>query len=359
MCITWQGTHDGLARFHPDMYGIARAMTGQAGGSSGGFLIPPQWSNWIADKAREFGGPFSMCIQQYTNRREYFLPVYFETSRAEGARLGGIRSYWRGAGSSETEDMSTMASQPSLGMIEFLMKRLFVFWGPISRALESDTALVKPTIGEAVAKEFRVALETAMLVGNGLNAPYGITISPATVTVPKDVGQAPGTISQNNIDLMDSALYGPCRRNATWHCSDETLLAISKAANSASPAWPAAVYLPQGVNGNERPLIKGRPLICMEGMPPVGTPGDLVAVDWSQYCVCFHIGANQKLSSWEVSVGLPGFVVDATRSEDVAFDQDAAFYKFKMRADGKLIWPKPLLNANGAQVGPAVMIAQR
>jgi len=356
MALTWRGGSEGVARHDPVAYGLYRALSGYAGGVSGGFLLKPEWAEEIFDKARLLDGPLARCLIGKTQRREFYLPGFWETSRADGQRWGGVWGRWRGAGSAEIEALEGIASQPSMSMVNFEVKRLMVYTAPISRDLVADSTLFKPMMDTAVFGEFRFQIEAGMLTGQGENFPLGVVYSPATITVAKDSGQSSGTISTANIDGMWKAIYGPCRRNVTWHCNDDTQAAIDEVASAAN--WPQAVYLPQGVNGNAFPLIKGRPLISAEQLPAIGSPGDLVACDWSQYVFVYHLLDN-NVPDMEVAVGLPPDAVESTRSEHLLFDTDSIALKWKMRADGKLLWPKQLTNINGAQVGPCAIIAKR
>jgi HK97 family phage major capsid protein len=356
LAASWGGSSGGIAKHAPEVYDIARAMTGFAGGQSGSFLIKPEWANEVFDKVRSYQGPFGRCRLGRTRTKEVFLPAYWETSRADGLRYGGVFGQWRGGGAAETETLESIASQPAMALIGFEMKRLMVYTSPISRDLAADALLLDTMLDVAVFNEMRFELEWAMFLGNGANSPLGVIGSPATIVVAKDSGQTAGTITTTNIDSMWKSLYGPCRRNATWHANDDCLAAIDEVATTAG--WPQATYLPQGVGGNPYPLIKGRPLLPAEQLPNIGTPGDLVLADWSQYSFILHImkGGAPEL---EVAVGLPGDAIESTKSEHLLFDTDSVAYKWKLRGDGKLMWPKPITTKNGLTVGPCCVIAQR
>jgi HK97 family phage major capsid protein len=364
MAVTWRGNAPGGVVVYNDlMPHLARAMTGFAGGVSGGFLIPPQWADGLWEKARNIDGPFARCRLFRTLRREFYLPGYTETSRADGARWGGVFGRWRGSGSAEIEALEGIASQPTAGQIQFECKRLMVYTAPISRDLAADAELLDSLLDLAVFSEFRYQINASMFTGNGENAPQGIIGSPATIVVAKDGGQAAGSISAKNIDNMWQALYGPCKQNAIWSANDDTMAIIDQIATANN--WPQSIYLPQAVNGNQHPLIKGRPLVPAEQLPAAGTPGDLVLCDWSQYGFCYLTmrpkdgTVEDRDAGIRVEVGLPDDLIESSRSMHLLFDTDGIAYKWKLRADGKLLWGKPLLNANGFTVGPACIIAQR
>jgi hypothetical protein len=157
---------------------------------------------------------------------------------------------------------------------------------------------------------------------------------------------------------MWAALYsaGRFRDTVSWHASDETIQQIDQIATSFS--WPQSLYIAAGVQGNPYPLLKSRPLLPTEGVPPIGITGDLCLVDWSQYCFLLR-AQDQADSGVVVDVGLPPGVVDAVRSDHFLFDVAELAFRWKLRGDGKLLWPKTMTNSNGATVGPAVVLAPR
>ena len=151
---------------------------------------------------------------------------------------------------------------------------------------------------------------------------------------------------------------------------EPTIGAIDEVASTFN--WPSALYLPQGVSANPWPLLKGRPLIMNENCSVIGTPGDLVLADWTQYHLAvrktrpddlwpglaFDIaqpedGAHQGL------VALPEGVIEKAASEHPLFLSDEVCIRLKIRADGRAIWPSTLTTTDGSTVGWAAIIAQR
>jgi HK97 family phage major capsid protein len=348
---------DGVYADH--VYDAYRSMVGYGGGASGGFLIRPEWVQEVFDKARFYGGPFSKCriIRSEEKARELFYVTYFETSRADGQRYGGLRGFWRGSGSAEVESMTPMQSYASAGIANFEAKRLFIF-SIFSRDVVNDAPRFKEFIDTGVYNEFRYNIDRSMIMGSGENEPRGIVNSPATVVIAKEGSQGAGTIVSNNIDKMWAGLYSADRFRPTvsWHASDETILQIDQVASSFN--WPPSLYIAAGIQGNPYPLLKSRPLLPTEGVPAIGTTGDLCLVDWSQYAFVYRV-MSEVDSGVTVDVGLPPGAVEATRSEHWLFDDDEWAYKWKFRGDGKLMWGKTMTNSNGATVGPAVVLAPR
>jgi HK97 family phage major capsid protein len=355
----WNRPGDGPDSIVPQVREIARAWTGGAGGASGGYLIKPEWVDLIWDKVRFY--PSIALVRWFRTRsRETYIRIFNERSRADGSRYGGILAYW---GSEELAPLPNIASLPALAQADFYLSRLIVYINGISRDLLADADLLPETLCTAVVNEFAFQIERAVLTGNGTAQPQGIVNASATVSVAKDGGQTSGTISTTNIDNMWKSLYGPCRRGAVWLANDDTAAALDEVASAAN--WPQSQYLPQGVSANPWPLIKGRPLLPAEACPQIGTPGDLILFDPTQYALMFHVMADRR-PELELAIEVPARmtgvaadVMEARYSEYRLYDTDQVPFMFKMRGDGRPLWSSTMTNINGATVGMAATIQQR
>jgi HK97 family phage major capsid protein len=86
---------------------------------------------------------------------------------------------------------------------------------------------------------------------------------------------------------------------------------------------------------------KGRPVITVEQSPALGTPGDIVLADLSQYCIVAKPPANAV-------------------SAHVLFLADQTVFRFVLRVDGKPKWTTPVTPFNATSTrSPFVVTAQR
>jgi hypothetical protein len=264
-------------------------------------------------------------------------------------------------------------------------KRLLIFSTPFSRDLLDDAEATAGMLEYAAGQEINFSVVDAMINGQGITHPLGVIKAPSTITVAR---ATPSTISQADIDNAWSRLWPYCRRNAIWICSDDTLLKIDAAATTLG--WPAATYLPQGVGGNSFPLLKGRPLLPVKQCPALGTTGDLILGDWSQYGLVVRRAGVSNAAPSEATVFVPNApqrrpdgttipdspeinatvfdfmggvplstsAVESTSSEHFYFATDSVAARYKLRADGAPLWKQPVTLANGSQTaGPFVVIA--
>jgi len=103
----------------------------------------------------------------------------------------------------------------------------------------------------------------------------------------------------------------------------------------------APMYVPAGAAGNECALLKGRPVIAIEQAMPLGTEGDIVLTDLSQY----------------LTIQAPAaFALSA----DFGFDTDQSMVRFALRVDGKPAWTTPITPYSGSSIrSPIVTLAAR
>ena len=83
-------------------------------------------------------------------------------------------------------------------------------------------------------------------------------------------------------------------------------------------------------------------MIFTEKVPVLGTVGDIMLCDFSQY-----------------SIGLRA-EVSLDRSQHVGFTRDTTYYRATLRADGRPTWPSAMTPKNGGDtLSPFVTLATR
>lgn len=372
--------HEELARFAPGFERceaepgeIVRAGIGTEtlAASHYGYLVRPEWvgdgASWV-DKVRQYDGILPrLGVLSGCNTLEVHVPSFNESSRANGARWGGLASTPAGhqfmANWYGRDEMASLSAQSVLDTagaadVVFVLNRVIIYAQPVSRDLAADSQAFRSWFDYAAYQEIRYALESAILTGPGGATPMGAINDVATQTIAKDSGQTSGTVSTTNIDQMWSRLYGPCRRNAIWLASDDTVYQVDQAATSGG--WPRSFYSPSGETQLGIPIIKGRPLISSECLPVVGTPGDLTLIDPTQWFGFYRTVKKGNQPELEMSLVMPGDMIERSESEHFLFDSDSIALRFKCRFDSHSIWTSGLTIFDGAiNVGPCCIIAQR
>jgi HK97 family phage major capsid protein len=170
----------------------------------------------------------------------------------------------------------------------------------------------------------------------------GIMKAPCLVTVPKDNGQAAATVSLNNILTMWARMWIRSRKNAVWFINQDVEPQIYQLSQTVGTGG-LPMFLPAGgLSAAPYSTLFGRPIIPIEYASTLGTPGDIILADFSQYVLADKRG------------------VQAATSMHVRFLTDEMTFRFTYRVDGEPLWNVPLTPFKGANSkSPFVALAQR
>jgi len=298
--------------------------------STGGFLVAEQFVDSLIGSIYEESQIAPLCDRRETSGplASVKLPAIDEKSRADGSRWGGSLAYWA------AEAASVTGSYPRFRQLEFNAKKLIAI-SIASGELAGDAPMLEAHLRRAFASETGFKLDAAVLSGSGAGVPLGILGAPATITVAKSSGQAPATIVGENIKSMWSRLPSPCRKRAVWLVNEDAMAQLDDGAAFSG------IFQPAGVGGSASPLLKGRPVLEIEQAPALGTLGDIVLADLSQYIV--------------VDGG-----VKAALSVDAYFVSEQLAFRFVLRVDGMPAWASPVTAYNGSGTrSPFVALAAR
>ncbi len=132
-------------------------------------------------------------------------------------------------------------------------------------------------------KEFEFRITDSIINGSGAGAPLGINNSGCVVTVGAEAGQAANTIVYDNVLKMRSRMIAASRPNAIWIINQDCepqLDAMSLAVGTGG----VPVYMPAGgASAQPYSTLFGRPVVPIEQCESVGTAGDIMFCDFTQY----------------------------------------------------------------------------
>lgn len=313
--------------------------TGMSEGTlaDGGALVQTEFSNALLQRAYEQGAIMSRTAKQPIgpNYNAYSALLLDESSRADGSRSGGVQMYWLNEGGTYT------ASRPKFRRVELKLEKLIGLVYATDENLQ-DAAQLEGIIAREFPKEFDFKAEDAIINGTGAGMPLGILSSAATVSVAKETGQTAATVVFANIVKMWARMYAPSRANAAWLINQDIepqLMQLSLPVGTGG--LPA--YMP--ANGlSERPFatLMGRPVIPVEYCATLGTVGDIILADLSQYLVVNKGG------------------LDVASSIHVQFLTGEQAFRFTSRLNGAPLWHAALTPKNGTNtLSPFVTLATR
>ncbi len=303
----------------------AASGMGEAFGSDGGFLVPPEFAQKILERIYAPDSLLGMTDSYTIAGSSISFPRNAETSRANGSRWGGVRAYWR-----EEGDQAT-ASKPTFGRLQLNLHKLFVL-------IHASDELLGDTQGMALEQYLlRVATEEinfvagdAILNGTGAGQPQGILNSACLVTVNKESGQIAATVVAQNIVNLWARLFGPCRHNAVWLINQDVESQLHTMTVGSGSAATLAYLPPGGLSAKPYATLLGRPVLPVEWCATLGTVGDILLADLRHYVTISR-----------------GFI-DAQMSMHLRFDYDESTFRFIFRVDGQPWWSAPLTPYKGS-----------
>ncbi len=306
-------------------------------GSEGGFLLEP---SFVAEllKPLHDTGPFSSRAAKLAigpNANGVIVRAVDETSRATGSRWGGIRGYRLAEAGTKTE------STPTFRFIELRLKKYAVLCYATEELLQDTTALAG-IIQQGAAEELDFMVNDDILNGAGNAGPMGILVSGALVSVSKESGQTAATIVTENIVKMWARLHPRSKPNAVWYINTDVTPQLYTlkldVGTGGMPMFMGPGSLPNAPSGQ----LLGRPVIETEFNATLGTVGDILLADMSQY----------------VTIDKD---VQAASSIHVQFLTDQVAYRFVYRCDGQPKVAAPLTPYKGTSntLSPFVALATR
>ncbi len=159
----------------------------------------------------------------------------------------------------------------------------------------------------------------------------------------KETGQSANTIIHENIVAMWGRMYAPSRANAVWLANQDTESALHKMTLGGGVSQLPSYLPPGGLSSTPYASLMGRPIVPCEFSSTLGTEGDLMFVDLSQYLT----GARQT--------GIQSAV-----SMHVYFLTSEQSFRFTMRLDGRPWWLAALTPYQGTNtLSPIVSLSTR
>ncbi|NQT41298.1 MAG: phage major capsid protein [Planctomycetes bacterium] len=322
------------------------AATGLSEGipSEGGFLVATDWANELIVEAYTNsialnGGPGFPGVRRIPlsgNANGIKINTIDETNRAAGSRWGGVQAYWLDEAGTKTP------TKPTFRQVELNVKKLIGLCYATDELLQ-DAAALEAVIRQAFAEEFAFQIQDAVIGGTGAGMPLGIKNASCLVSVAKENNQAADTIVTENIEKMYSRMKPTSVGNAVWlinqNCYPALFGMTLTVGTGGVPTW----LPPGGLSQSPYGTLMGRPVVPIEQCESVGTVGDILFADLSQYLFC--------------DKGTP----ESASSIHVQFTTDQTVFRFVYRCDGQPAQAAALTPFKGTSdtVSPFVALASR
>lgn len=303
--------------------------------SEGGFLVGTDRAPGVDSKAFGEGMLMSRCSPVSISNGANSIDLFGrkENSRADGSRHGGVQAY-------RVAEAGTITASEMLWYKYTLKPAKYAVLSYGSDEILSDASLVQSEIFDVAPKAMNFLVDNDILAGVAAGYPRGILGSASLVSVPKETGQAAATISATNLVKMWARRWSG--GSYVWLINQDVTPQLMQLSFDVGTGGMLVYLPPGGLSAAPYATLFGVPVIETEYNPTLGTVGDIVLADMSQY----------KLAS----VGTP----QAATSIHVQFLTDQTAFRWTARYDGQSTWQAALTPYKGTNtVSPFVALATR
>jgi HK97 family phage major capsid protein len=329
-------------------YGVTKAALSETSGSTGGYTVPPQFSQQVMTLDIEDEVVYPRATKMPMTTATLTIPsldITTAPSAGNSAYLGGVVASWVADAQTRPE------SEPQFRQTELRAHELS-FYSVASNTLLADSAA---GLDGLLTRIFSMARafhrDYAYLQGNGVGKPLGILNAPATIAVTRTTS---AKFQFPDVANMLSQLYWGSWRSSTtaWVIHQSVLpqlITLNDGATSAGVGRPIWIPLSAGVQDSVASpagpqsfgSLMGLPVIVTEKLPALGTSGCVLLADFSKYL----IGDRQDV---QIEV-----------SPHVKFLQNSTVWRVVCRTDGQPWLNNPITLADGTKtVSPFIYLTQ-
>ena len=305
--------------------------------ADGGFSLQPDFTLQFLDHV--YNPPNTNSIladvtRQPVSGNGFRAMIVDETSRAT-TRRGGFLGYWL------SEGVAPTSSKPQFRRFGTDLAKVAALTYLTDELLADAPALGAWVMREGP-NELRFQVESKVISGSGVGVPLGIIVAPALVTVAKEAGQAAASIVTENIVKMYSRMAINSYQGAKWYINQEILPQLFTLSLAVGVGGVPVFMPPAGLSGAPFGTLLGRPVVPVEYCSALGSVGDIIFANLSEYVLADNGG------------------IQAASSIHVNFLTDETALRFTYRVNGLPMWNNtmtPYLGTN--TISPFVTLAAR
>lgn len=291
--------------------------------ADGGYLVPPAMASGIIERTLNVGQILSRVSRDTVAGNSMVYNGIDETTH-QGSLYGGLIGYWL------AEAGTKSATKPKFYQLSLKLKKIAALAYATDELLE-DVAALESWLGRTVPNVLRWYVESAIISGDGVGKPLGITQSPCLVPVLRE--------DANEVNPSDFANMWARRylgvNDYVWLVNPTVTAQMNLFSVGTMP-----VYMPQGsMVGVPHGTLYGAPVIESEHVAAFKSAGDVLLCSLSQY---------QTITKGDVQ---------SASSIHVAFTTDETAFRFVYRIDGAPTWQSALQPALGDTISPFLSLS--
>lgn len=294
-------------------------------GAYGGFLLDSEVAAGLLQRVYENNQVLSRCTRRTitTNAASMDVRAIDESSRADGSRFGGIRAYWK------AELAQLTSSRPTFNLITFTPEKLTAMYYASDEMLE-DVPFLAAEVENMFMQEIAFKIQDGLINGDGSGKPLGVVGASCTTTVSATSGQGSTTFIYDNVTDMLTSLWELVPGSAVWFVNQTVFPQLYEMSLAVGTGGAPIMLPPGGASGSPYNQLMGRPIIPIEQCQALGTAGDVILADMSQYYVVDKGGVN------------------GASSIHLKFDYGQTAFRWTYRIDGRPIWKSALTSYKGS-----------
>lgn len=323
----------------PKLFQNAPAGMSVGVGPDGGYYVPPGFLAGLLDASlqEEAIRPRATVIPMPSGTTT--LPVFNTTDRSAG--VAGLEPALVGEGVTGDNQKAKTST------ITLTAHKLMVLVPTTAELIEDGGPTFTTLLQKYMVESLGQKLDSLFLNSPAPATPLGIIGAPCTVSVAKETSQVAATVVPANLAKMIARLAPGSFKRAVWLAHPSVLASLfvmatvvknvagSENVGGFGPNWFT-------VNADGTMALLGRPLIVSDRCAPLGTVGDIILADLSQYLI-----------------GIRG---DARLAVDnsVGFKSDEIYFRLTLRVDGCPLLATAITPRKGADtLSPFVILATR
>ncbi len=328
-CVT-QGTSNPQLMSYCKSTGMNIAIN-----ADGGFLIPAEFSTALLTAMAQAGQLAPKCTNFPVNNN-LALPFVNITTQAT-SWTGGCTVYKPAEGVAKTESL------PQLAKAELHLHKMSAVVYCTDELLSDSPIALETFLTTMVSTEFALTKDEDIVNGSGAGEALGLMQAPCLISVTKETDQDADTIVTPNVLKMASRMYAPSLRKAVWLIAQDAMPQIATLTIDVGTGG-ASVFIADLKNPLGATLL-GRPIIWSPHCQTIGTTGDIILADFSQYITL-------------TKAGMAG--METATSIHLKFIEDETIFRFVTRFDGQPWWASDITPKHGNNtVSPFVCTASR
>jgi len=305
---------------------------------AGGALIPPEFSRTALDRARTRSNILAnaMTIPMATNTIN--IPFIDGFNESTGLVAGNVKFR------TTAERAELTGNRVNMSMVTLTLRKSTALIFVDEEMMDLSPISIQPFLTTALDNALDLHISDQLVNGTGAGEAMGILNAPCFVSVPKESGQANTTLVYENTLNMFARSTG----RGNWYGSRSIIPQLG-VMNVSVGTGGSAVFIAnnggiQSATATFPGSLHGSGLDYLDVMPTLGTVGDLVLADWSQYLVGQRSGGNS---------------LEMSESMHLKFDFDQRAFKARFYMDGQPWWPEAFQPKNGDSRSPFVGTASR